>query len=145
MKLPKFERSPLRPDKQADADNEIWFPDWNCFCCHDYGTVRPALVQKVIPDHDSKLDKAVVCQRCDAGIGMTADHYDQRFNRAICNQLAEIERQDWVDFAKGQQRSFNLDRLTKSMAMPGVRDRTANDEREIQLRKDEIEAKEALT
>ncbi len=144
MELPKFERSVLRAGKEAGIDNKVWFPEWNCFCCHDYGTVRPLLVQKVIPDHNSKLDKAVVCQRCDAGGLLTGEHYDQRFTRAICNQLAEIERQNWVDFAKGQQRSLNLDRLAKSMSMSGIQNRTANDEREIQIRKAEIETKETM-
>ncbi len=140
MELPKFERQPLRPDKEATTDNEIWFPDWNCFCCHDQGRIPPILVERLIPGYDYGRDKAVACQRCDAGAWMTGEEYDQRFNRLICNQLAEIERANWIETVKGQQRTFDLDRLAKSMAMSGTHDRTANDEREIQIRRAEIEA-----
>lgn len=139
--LPQLSRHSVQPEKETE-DPEIWFPDWKCFCCHDSGVVVPILVRRVIPGYNDLFDRPPACQRCSAGESCTnPDIHDLRFNRKICNQLDKIERDGWIQTAKAnQQRIIDMKALADSMAMPGIRDRTANDEREIQQRKQEVEA-----
>lgn len=128
MELPKFERQPLRTEKELGADSEIFFPSWHCFCCEDSGRISPTLAKLVIPSYDDWHDKPVACQRCDAidcRAGEHSDQYDQRFTREICDQLAEYERKNWMQTVKAQQRRLNINRLSeslgKSLEMPGTR------------------------
>ena len=142
MSLPKLPREPIRPEKEPDVDNDIWLPEWKCFCCHDYGRVSPHLASLVIPDYDHWKDKPPACQRCSKGSDKVGSfEYDQRFNRSICNELDKIERDNWTQTIKSQQKHIlDLKKLALSRTMPGAGERTANDEREIRQRKQEIEA-----
>ena len=144
--LPEFDINPIRPDKEPHIDETVFFPDWQCFCCHDSGFVDPRLTKLVIREYDYWRDKRAVCQRCEEGIHYEDyyDNYDQRFSKQVCNELDTIERREWADEAKAQQRRINLNQLNKSMTMPGAIGRTANDEREIQLRKQEIEVRDSI-
>lgn len=147
MELPKLPREPIRPDKEPDADPEIWKPQWKCFCCHDYGTVCTKLVKIVIPDYDHHRDKEVRCQhpRCEKGKQYASNpQYDQRFTAAICIELEKIERSEWQKYVDNKRKRIQVKKLTESLAkakaMPGTHDRTDNDNREVLLRKQNIEA-----
>lgn len=142
--FPTFDPEPIKAPNAEQTDKEIWFPDWQCFCCHDYGLVADHLISLVIPSFSKHADKMPVCQRCSAGAEkLSSPAFDQRFTWRICNDLDKLERDNWKSTVKNQQRRFDLDRLAKSMAMPGTRDRTANDEREILQRKAEIEGRKS--
>jgi ABC-type proline/glycine betaine transport system substrate-binding protein len=58
-KLPRF---PMRPEKESEAEVEIWQPNWKCFCCHDSGIVVSHLAAMVIEEFDFKRDKPPRCQ-----------------------------------------------------------------------------------
>lgn len=139
--LPTFARHPAQPEKESE-DAEIWFPSWKCFCCHDSGLVSPPLVRLVIPDYDNLRDRPPVCQRCPLGDSrINPDIHDLRFTRKICDRLDRFERHDWTETVKTKQkRIVELKQLADKLAMPGSRDRTPNDNREVQQRKQEVEA-----
>ncbi|MDM3846071.1 MAG: hypothetical protein PT116_13740 [Aphanizomenon gracile PMC638.10] len=59
-----------------------------------------------------------------------------RFSSLVCQKLDLIERQNWHNTV---QRQVDICTLTKTMAMPGVPDRTENDNREAEQRKKEAE------
>lgn len=133
--LPKLQR--LRNPK-ANQDKEIWKPSWHCFCCHDTGIVRrPELV---IEDYNDVEDLAVVCQKpgCSAGAHLIGMELDERFTSAICATLDAICREDWQRTV--EQKFANIQALAKKMQMSGTCARTANDDREVQQRKEEIES-----
>lgn len=140
--LPTFGRYPALPEKEQTEDAEIWFPSWKCFCCHDSGLVSPPLVRLIIPDYDNLRDRSPVCQRCPVGeTRINPNIHDLRFTRKICDRLDRFERDDWTETVKTRQnRIVELKELTDKLAMPGSRDRTENDNREVQLRKEEIES-----
>lgn len=143
--LPEFDINPIRPEKERGVDQEVFYPDWQCFCCHDSGLVDPRLTKLVIKKYDYWRDKRAVCQRCDKGTPYDDDYrnYEMRFSKQICNELDTIERQEWADFAKTQQEQIkrvDLTLLTKNMTMPGSRDRADNEEREVRLRKEEVDS-----
>ena len=134
--LPSFDAEPIRPDKAPDVDQEVFHPGWQCFCCHDSGLVNYHLVKLVITKYDDWHHKMVACQRCAQGQTKLNDpNYDQRFNWKTCNELDTIERQQWADFAKAQQRQINLERLNKTMTMPGAAGRTEDDNLRVQQKK----------
>ena len=149
MTLPQFSRELIRPKLDEEVDKEIWQPDWRCFCCHDTGLIQRYLVELVINDYDPWNDKPVACQNsiCEAGWnyrGMAG--CDQRFERGVCAELHQIGREDWRQFvreqfenAKQRNARFEANTLAAAMTMPGSRGRNANDEREIEIRKEEIE------
>lgn len=138
MSLPRLSRQPVRPDKEASVDAEIWYPDWKCFCCHDTGIVRPKLAELVIPDYDYDRDFHPTCYRCDVGsVYANCEEYDQRFNRGICSELDRIERDSWTATVKAkQQRILETKMLAQKMNMR-QRDRTATEEVEAQQRHEE--------
>jgi hypothetical protein len=125
----------MRPDKEECFDAQIWYPDWKCFCCCDSGTAQPKLAALVIPNYDHSRDKFPVCYRCDSGsVFAGREEYDHRFNRNICNELDKIEREVWVQFAKGKQHLYEQIRsLSTDMSMRSG-DRTPESEMEAQRR-----------
>lgn len=155
MNFPQLPREPIRPSLARDVDKEIWQPDWICFCCHDTGLVSGSLILKVIPDYKSSQDKPVACKnpRCEAKEYFFGDdNYDQRFTTAICISLDKFERQDWKETIENQFKNAQenaqkvaegINTLVGSLAMPGTRPRTGNDTREIEIKKENIEAIES--
>ena len=141
--LPSFDAEPIRPEKANSVDQEIFYPEWRCFSCHDSGLIDPRLAKLVMQNYDYWEHKRAACQRCELGDSYS-DHknYDQRFTKKVCDELDTIERREWSQFAKAEQRRLELDRLAKCLTMPGSRGRNANDEREIEIRKQEIELRE---
>jgi hypothetical protein len=142
MKLPELPPEPIRREDQPGYEKEIWQPSWECFCCEDSGIVRSHLASMVIRGYDSKRDRIPICQApgCSAGVNWLhlEGNIDMRLTAAICQELDRINREDWQ---KTTERKFiNLKSLSKKLAMPGTRDRTDNDNREVQQRKAEIEA-----
>lgn len=145
MSLPKLSRQPIRPDKEPGAEQEIWFPDWSCFCCHDSGKILSSLVEVIIPDYDRKRDLQVRCQhpRCATGKSYAGDRqYDQRFSPAMCVELEKIERSHWKDYVHDARTALKLKAAIAELSRSKGRSkpRTENNEREIQQRKAEIEA-----
>jgi len=139
MSLPRLSRQPVRPDKEANNDAEIWYPDWKCFCCHDTGIVRPKLAELVIPDYNYHKDLHPACYRCSAGSAYTScEEYDQRFNRGICSELDRIERNAWAATVKQKQRRIlDLKFLANEMSMRS-RARTPDEEAEAIRRDEEV-------
>lgn len=139
--LPKFEPELIRPVVDSELGNELFYPDWKCFCCEDSGMIRSISAKQVIPNYSDWHHKPITCQRCDKGSpNMNDPNYDQRFNYRICVELDKLRRDDWKATVKSQQRNIDITKLAKSLSMPGCRDRTGEDEREIQIEKAEIEA-----
>ncbi len=100
MKLPKLSREIIRQEDQPGYSPELWQPSWNCFCCHDTGTVNPHLAKQVIEGYKLDKDKIPRCQNpcCNAGENLDSldsDMVDYRFTSAICQQLDAIHREDW--------------------------------------------------
>lgn len=142
MKLPRFTRQPIRPEVELE-ETEIWQPSWNCFCCEDTGQVTPPNAELVIPDYDYKRDRLPICQSPGCGkssrwAGLGNNNIDMRFTPAICQQIDMHQREVWRQDI--ERKAINLHSLVKKRSMPGVGDRTSNDDREIQQRKTEIEA-----
>lgn len=150
MKLPQLPRSPIRPEIVSDINKEIWQPDWNCFCCHDTGLVTGSAIFAVIPDYDGLRDQPVACRhpRCEAGTYYQGDEtYDDRFTQALCINLDKSERQAWKEtienrFKNAQKAAESIKALADGLAMPGSRPRTANETREIEIRKQNLEVTE---
>ena len=115
--LPKFERQLMRPAQKEEAElgKEIWFPNWNCFCCHDTGFVNPRLVKLVIQDYDHDEDKLPICQnpKCIENQKYISNRsiataLDWRFNEQLCQKLDEIEREDWRAEKKRTIQQLNI-------------------------------------
>ncbi len=104
LDLPCFERELMRPKREEDLElgKEIWFPNWNCFCCHDTGLVNPNLVKLVIKDYNLDRDKLPICQNpgCFANKNYASNtsissSLDWRFDEELCQKLDLIHRQEW--------------------------------------------------
>ncbi|AFW97233.1 hypothetical protein ANA_P10065 (plasmid) [Anabaena sp. 90] len=137
--LPEFERNPINPEEPQDK--EFFYPKWHCFCCQDSGLVSQNLVRLIIPNYDNNQDKWVLCQNigCKASKhweNIPSKNFDTRFTPVICQKLDLKNRGNWHNTV---QRQIDIRALTKTMAMPGVPDRTENDNREVQQRKQEAE------
>ncbi len=61
-----------------------------------------------------------------------------RLTAAICQELDQINREDWRQTQV--QKLIDFKALSQKLAMPGSRERTENENREIQQQKAEIEA-----
>lgn len=140
--LPQFEPLPVIPP-QPEEEKELFYPKWHCFCCQDSGLVRSMLVRLIMPNYDDNRDKWVACQNltCNKFIerwsGVPLENFDTRFLPAICQKLDLKSREDWRNTV---QRQVDIRALSKKMTMPGTKERTENDNREVQQRKAEIEA-----
>ncbi|BAZ33657.1 hypothetical protein NIES4074_61710 (plasmid) [Cylindrospermum sp. NIES-4074] len=144
--LPQLEPLPLIPEQEEDK--ELFYPSWQCFCCQDSGIVQQHLARLIMPKYSWNNDKWPACQNCDAFNQRWGDaglqNFDTRFNLKICQKLDLISRDDWQQTV---QRQIDIraiasasETIAKKMTMPGSSDRTANDEREVQQRKQEAEA-----
>lgn len=145
--MKKFNRTPMHPEKEAEVETEIWQPNWNCFCCHDSGIIAPHLASMIIDGYNFDKDKLPRCVApgCRSGSQYDSDalrqSVDYQVDALTCQQLASIERDDWIQITKTKQkRIVELKQLTDKLAMPGSRDRTPNDDREVQQRKQNIVA-----
>ena len=100
MKLPKLSREIIREEDKPGYSPVIWQPSWNCFCCHDTGTVNPHLARLIVEGYQLEKDKIPRCQNpcCNAGENLDSldsDMVDYRFTSAICQHLDAIHREDW--------------------------------------------------
>lgn len=141
--FPQFEPLPVRPEQEGDK--EIWQPSWKCFCCQDTGKVQPHLVRLVMPSYNYNRDRIPICQACSAG--NTLLHLiefgviDTRFETMLCQKLDRFAREEW---SKATQEKFAIAKKKVQLATSEVAQtrslrkgsRTQNDEREIQIRKD---------
>lgn len=149
MELPKLNRLLVSPNKESE-DKEIFYPDWNCFCCHDTGKVQPHWTRLIIPDFDWNKDKIPLCTNCRVHHDLTHlleyQVFDTRFTSQVCAELDRIARKDWANAAKSKQQKLLAQKfqqavldISKKQSLR-KRDRTENDNREVQARKAEIEA-----
>jgi len=151
--MKKLPRTPMRPEKESDAEIEIWQPTWKCFCCHDSGIVVSHLAAMIIEGFDFKRDKLPRCQNpgCNSGCHWDSDNIthcvDYRLTPGICQELDATEREAWRETLLMQHRNLKArlnqlkeqeQKLTQKMKMPGTCDRTANDNREAAIRHEEI-------
>lgn len=149
MELPKLNRLLVSPNKESE-DEEIFFPDWNCFCCQDTGKVQPHWTRLIIPDFDWNKDKIPLCTNCNVHHNLIHlldyEVLDTRFDFQICAELDRIAREDWSNTAKSKQQAIaaaKSKQLTIELGKKksfAKRERTENDNREVQQRKAEIEA-----
>ena len=107
--LPQFPREPIRDRRSMAIDAEFWQPKWKCFCCEDTGFVSPRLVERIIPGYNPDEDRVPICHRCDAAdwavnspIEMSLT-LDWRFDKPLCQQLDQLNRQEWRKTAQQQQ------------------------------------------
>lgn len=145
--LPKFDRLPINPKNELVEDKEIWQPSWRCYCCRDTGRIYPTLVRLIIPDYDYDKDKVPICQNCNAG--STWMHLqamiDTRIDLKICHYLDKFERENWKHSTQQQfeiaKKRVGLvtDEIAQAHSLTSA-NRTAEDDREVQQRKAEIEA-----
>lgn len=142
--MKKIPRARTRYEDEPEFAKEIWQPSWQCFCCHDSGIVQPHLAAIAIDGYDYDQDKLPRCQNpgCRAGSHWDGesviDSVDYRLNPAICQELDSIEREGWRQTT--ERKFINLKALSSQLAMPGSQERTEQDNREVQQRKQEIES-----
>ncbi|MFK0730438.1 MAG: hypothetical protein ACIWVG_04585 [Gloeotrichia echinulata HAB0833] len=141
MNLPELPSQPVRDEDKPGYQKEIWQPTWHCFCCQDSGIVRSHLAKMVIPTFDFDRDLLPICQApgCNAGGRWLRlqGNIDMRLTATICQELDRISREDW---RKSIRRQVDIRALAQKLAMSGTKQRTENDNREVQQRKAEIEA-----
>lgn len=138
--LPPLE--PTRPESEQ-LHEEVWHPDWRCFCCQDTGIVNPHLARLVISNYVWQRDRLPICQAPKCGkssrwLHLGNNNLDMRFISTICQQLDMYNREDWR--LTVERKVFDLQALVQKRSISGILDRTFNDNREIQQRKAEIEA-----
>lgn len=130
-KRPKLPRQPMRPEEEPGVDKPAWYPNWQCFCCHDTGIVQNHLALMVIEGYDQKRDKMPLCQNpgCKAGKKRSniSNCLDTRLSPVICQELDMEERSDWQDTQQQpHQKRLDIRFLVEKMSMPkrNARDRT---------------------
>lgn len=141
--FPQLEAQPVRPEEIGDK--EIWQPSWKCFCCQDTGKVQNHLVKLVMPDYDYDRDRIPICQLCNAGDKLyhlvEFGVIDTRFETMLCKKLDTLARDEW---SQATQEQFQIAKKRVGLITDEIatahsltrRKRTQNDEREIQIRKD---------
>ncbi|MBD2039691.1 hypothetical protein [Microcoleus sp. FACHB-672] len=143
--LPKLEPAYNRRQDCPDYTEQIWQPNWRCFCCEDRGIVAASLARLVIDGYNYERNLLPVCQRRGCYEANKWEHLkddlDFRLTVEICGELDKISREDWKEVAKNNyRRIIDFKTLTTRLTAPGVKDRTHNDEREIAIRKQESQA-----
>lgn len=142
MKFPELPREPIRREDEPGSEKEIWQPSWRCFCCEDTGIVRSRLAALVIRGFNPNRDRLPICQApgCNASAKWLylEGNIDLRLTAAICQEFDRISRAEWRQTT--EQKFINLKALSQKLAMPGSHERTDHENREIQLKKAEIEA-----
>jgi hypothetical protein len=132
---------PVRPEEQLE-NKDIFYPKWQCFCCQDSGKVNDNLVRVIMPNYNPSRDLWVACQNpgChsfrEKWKGIAVDNFDTRFSTVVCQKLDLKSRENWH---KTVQRLVDIRTLAKAMKMPGSGERTENENREVQQRKQEVE------
>lgn len=128
----------VRPEAQAQ-DVEIWQPQWQCFCCHDSGIIRPHLAQMVIDGYQWDKHKLPLCQK--PGCRMGSHYYseamsattDTRVLPPICKKLDEIERDNWNRTVQShwQRAKQSASELARDMSLR-KRDRTQAEQQQAE-------------
>ena len=87
---------PLR--KPLD-DKALFFPQWNCFCCHDSGIVAALLVRSIpaYETYDPSIHKNLLCT-CLASSRFSdiRDAFDQGLTREWREHLHNQSFDDWM-------------------------------------------------
>jgi hypothetical protein len=145
--FPQFEPLTVRPEEEKDK--EIWQPSWNCFCCQDTGKVQAHLVRLIMPSYNYDRDRLPICQLCSCGDKLyhltEFGVIDTRFEMMLCKKLDKVAREEWRNatqeqFAIAKKRiELATDEFSQNHTLT-KKNRTQNDEREVQQRKQEVEA-----
>jgi hypothetical protein len=141
--LPAFEPIPIR--EQIDNQQDF-YPTWKCFCCHDSGKIQKHLVKQVIPNYNSDIHLWVACQNTSCNkfrenwCGADPKNFDMRFSPLTCQKLDLIERENWYQTIDNKEEIIKQVKIiSQKLKMRGVKDRTENDNREVQQRKQDAE------
>jgi hypothetical protein len=136
MQAPVFEKLPaLNSRPTSPEDKEIWKPQWHCFCCHDSGFI---VRSELVIENPNPNDPDPLCNR--QGCGAASDYrnlgLDDRIPSEVCQQIHEWEIQSWAETShqKWLQIKERIDQLSQGS------NRTDNDEREIEIRKENAQA-----
>jgi len=141
MNVKKLPRNPMRPEKEPDAQVEIWQPSWRCFCCQDTGIINSHLAALAIDGYEPNRDKFPRCVNpgCKAGDDWDSealvDCVDYRIDAATCQKLDAIERESWRQTVR--QKQINIQALAQKMNLR-ERDRTPSEEMELLRRHEEV-------
>lgn len=142
--IPKLQR--LRHPKSIQQEKQIYRPSWRCHCCRDSGLI--VWPEKVIENYQELEDLPVLCNRpgCFAASPWRRMGFDERVSPEICQLLHEFSVKDWSitvkkQWNKAKQIAEQITHLsqTKSLRPEGC-DRTKNDEREIAIHKENVQA-----
>lgn len=137
MDIQKLPRLPMRREDKPGYEQEIWQPNWACYCCRDTGIVSANLVTLVIADFDPKHDKLPKCSNPDCQAGENWDSealvnsLDYRLSAATCQKLDALERESWRQTVKLKQSQISA--LTRQRSLR-KRDRSSQEEMESQRR-----------
>ena len=103
LELDSLPRENMR-EEEAEQGEQLWAPNWNCFCCSDSGFIKDRLIRLVIPDYRPDKDKLPICNNCTAAARFSGsqimDSCDTRFSVALCYKLDKINRKCWEDWQK---------------------------------------------
>lgn len=155
MPLPKFQK--LVQKAASAVDREIFpMPQWGCFFCRDSGLGCCPEISQVIEGYAAATDTPIVCQRRSCGKGGELfggapefRELDWRFTPEVCEELHRLSVADWESTraawyeAKKNGRNLIVENAIEIkqqiQKISGVTNRNANDEREIQQRKEEAQ------
>jgi hypothetical protein len=139
-----LEPIPIRD--QIENNQKDFYPTWNCFCCQDSGKVSQHLIKRIIPSYNPDIHLWAACQNTSCNKfrenwrGASPQNFDMRFSPLTCQKLDLIERENWYQTIDNKQEIIERVKvLSQNFKMGGVKDRTENDNREIQQRKQEVE------
>ncbi|MFM6207161.1 hypothetical protein, partial [Planktothrix sp.] len=136
----------LRHPKVVQQEQTIYQPSWQCYCCRESGLI--IWPYKVIEGYQEIGDLPLLCNRpgCSAASHLRQMGLDERVSPEICQLLHDFSVEDWkvtvkLQWSRAKQIAEQIHHLaqTKSLRPEGC-DRTENDEREIQIRKENAQA-----
>jgi len=142
--IPKLQR--LRHPKVIQQEKQIYQPSWDCHCCRDSGLI--VWPDKVIDGYHELEDLPVLCNRpgCSAASQWRGMGLDERISPEVCQLLHDLSVEDWkvtvkLQWSRAKQIAEQIHHLAqiKSLRPEGC-ERTDNDEREIQIRKENVQA-----
>lgn len=142
--IPKLQR--LRHPKSVQQEQQIYRPSWHCHCCRDSGLI--IWPNQVIDGYQETEDLPVLCNRpgCSAAAHLRQMGLDERVDAQICQLLHEFSVEDWSitvkkQWNKAKQIAEQIHHLAKAKSLrPEGCHRNENDEREIQIHKENVQA-----
>jgi len=136
----------LRHPKVVQQEQQIYQPSWQCHCCRDSGLI--IWPDKVIEGYQEMEDLPVLCNRpgCSAASHLRQMGLDERVSPEICQLLHDFSVEDWkvtvkLQWNRAKQIAEQIAILSQKKSLrPEGCERNDNDEREIQIRKENAQA-----